>query len=67
MTLTMLTATCGNGGRVTGILWVLCRALDVPLTALYRMYLGSACISEIQWHDREFAAVRRVNDTSHLP
>ena len=53
--------------HVTPIKIMLCRALDVPLTALYRMYLGSACINEIQWHDHEFAAVRRVNDTSHLP
>jgi hypothetical protein len=30
------------------------------------MYLGSASINEIQWHGHEFAAVRRVNDTSHL-
>ena len=53
--------------HVTPIKILLCRALDVPLAALYRMYLGSACISEIQWHDHQFAAVRRVNDTSHLP
>lgn len=53
--------------HVTPIKILLCRALDVPLAALYRMYLGSACISEIQWHGRGFAAVHRVNDTSHLP
>lgn len=52
--------------HVTPIKIMLCRALDVPLAALYRMYLGSACINEIQWHDHEFAAVRRLNDTSHL-
>jgi probable phosphoglycerate mutase len=52
--------------HITPIKIMLCRALDVPLTALYRMYLGSACINEIQWHGRDFAAVRRVNDTSHL-
>jgi hypothetical protein len=46
---------------------MLCRALGVPLVTLYRMYLGSACINEVQWHGPEFAAVRRVNDTSHLP
>jgi hypothetical protein len=46
---------------------MLCRALGVPLSTLYRLYLGSACINEIQWHDRGFAAVHRVNDTSHLP
>jgi hypothetical protein len=39
----------------------------VPLSTLYRLYLGSACINEIQWYGRGFAAVHRVNDTSHLP
>jgi probable phosphoglycerate mutase len=53
--------------HITPIKILLCRALDVPLGTLYRLYLGSACINEIQWHGREFAAVRRVNDTSHLP
>jgi hypothetical protein len=33
---------------------------------MYRFYLGSACINEIQWHGSQFAAVRKVNDTSHL-
>jgi probable phosphoglycerate mutase len=53
--------------HITPIKILLCRALSVPLATLYRLYLGSACINEIQWHGREFAAVRRVNDTSHLP
>jgi ribonuclease H / adenosylcobalamin/alpha-ribazole phosphatase len=53
--------------HVTPIKIMLCRALDVPLSTLYRLYLGSACINEIQWHGRGFAAVHRVNDTSHLP
>jgi len=53
--------------HITPIKILLCRALSVPLATLYRLYLGSACISEIQWHGREFAAVHRVNDTSHLP
>jgi ribonuclease H / adenosylcobalamin/alpha-ribazole phosphatase len=52
--------------HITPIKIMLCRALDVPLTALYHMYLGPACINEIQWHGCDFAAVRRVNDTSHL-
>lgn len=52
--------------HITPIKILLCRALDVPLTAVYRMYLGSACINEIQWHSRDYAIVRRVNDTSHL-
>jgi ribonuclease H / adenosylcobalamin/alpha-ribazole phosphatase len=53
--------------HITPIKILLCRALGAPLSTLYRLYLGSACISEIQWHSREFAAVCRVNDTSHLP
>ena len=53
--------------HVTPIKILLCRALGVPLGTLYRLYLGSACISEIQWHGCGFAAVHRVNDTSHLP
>jgi probable phosphoglycerate mutase len=53
--------------HVTPIKILLCRALGVPLGTLYRLYLGSACINEIQWHGRGFAAVHCVNDTSHLP
>jgi probable phosphoglycerate mutase len=52
--------------HITPIKILLCRALDAPLETLYRLYLGSACINEIQWHGDDFAAVRRVNDTSHL-
>lgn len=52
--------------HITPIKILLCRALDAPLSAVYRMYLGSACINEIQWNGDEFAAVRRVNDTNHL-
>ena len=64
----------GHGGKtvlvvshITPIKILLCRALSVPLGTLYRLYLGSASINEIQWHDRGFAAVCRVNDTCHLP
>jgi len=53
--------------HITPIKILLCRALGVPLETLYRLYLGSACINEIQWHSRGFATVHRVNDTSHLP
>jgi broad specificity phosphatase PhoE len=52
--------------HITPIKIMLCRALGAPLLSLYRFYLGSACINEIQWHGKEFAAVRQVNDTSHL-
>jgi ribonuclease H / adenosylcobalamin/alpha-ribazole phosphatase len=53
--------------HVTPIKILLCRALSAPLGTLYRLYLGSACINKIQWHDGGFAAVHCVNDTSHLP
>lgn len=52
--------------HITPIKILLCRALGAPLPSLYRFYLGSACINEIQWHGSQFAAVRKVNDTSHL-
>lgn len=52
--------------HITPIKVMLCRALGAPLRALYRFYLGSACLNEIQWHGNEFAAVCKVNDTSHL-
>jgi probable phosphoglycerate mutase len=52
--------------HITPIKILLCRALGAPLLTMYRFYLGSACINEIQWHGNDFAAVRRVNDTSHL-
>jgi broad specificity phosphatase PhoE len=52
--------------HITPIKILLCRALSVPLGTLYRLYLGSASINEIQWYGQEFAAVHRVNDTSHL-
>ncbi|MGN6678279.1 MAG: histidine phosphatase family protein, partial [Streptosporangiaceae bacterium] len=64
----------GHGGQtvlvvshVTPIKVLLCRALGVPLGTVYRLYLGSACINEIQWHGTGFSEVHRVNDTSHLP
>ena len=53
--------------HISPIKILLCRALGVPLGTVYRLYLGSACINEIRWHGHGFAAVHRVNDTSHLP
>ena len=53
--------------HISPIKILLCRALGVPLSTIYRLYLGSACINKIQWHGGEFAAVHSVNDTSHLP
>jgi broad specificity phosphatase PhoE len=53
--------------HITPIKILLCRALVVPLDTVYRLYLGSASINEIQWHGCGLAAVHRVNDTCHLP
>src|ERR1700761_9512703 len=53
--------------HISPIKILLCRALGVPLGTIYRLYLGSACISKVQWHGRELAAVHCVNDPSHLP
>jgi len=53
--------------HVTPIKIMLCRALGVPLSTVYRLYLGSACINEIHWYGPGCAAVHRVNDTSRLP
>ena len=52
--------------HVTPIKLLLCRALGVQLGTIYRLYLGSACINEIQWYGDGFTAVHCVNDTSHL-
>ena len=53
--------------HITPMKILLCRALQVPIDTVYRLYLGSACINEIRWHGPGFATVHRVNDTSHLP
>jgi NADPH:quinone reductase-like Zn-dependent oxidoreductase len=52
--------------HITPIKIMLCQALDVPLTALFRMYLGPACVNEVQWRGSDFAAVRSLNDTRHI-
>jgi ribonuclease H / adenosylcobalamin/alpha-ribazole phosphatase len=42
-------------------------ALQAPLSVLYRLYLGSACLTEIAWYGDGLAVIRCLNDTSHLP
>ena len=42
-------------------------ALDAPSSALYRMHLDLACLSEIQWFSDGPAVLRSFNDTHHLP
>ena len=41
-------------------------ALQAPPSALYRMHIDSASISEIDWHADGPAVLRRLNDTAHL-
>ena len=75
LALAILAAGCGSSAaRPTGppparpcVAYTPARSPLPAGNCVYRLYLGSACINEIQWHGRGFAAVHRVNDTSHLP
>ena len=53
--------------HVTPIKTLLRLALDAPPTALYRMHLDLACLSEVQWFADGPAVVRSLNDTAHVP
>jgi len=52
--------------HVTPIKTLLRFALDAPPSALYRMHLDLACLSEVQWYADGPAVVRSLNDTGHL-
>ena len=52
--------------HVTPIKTLLRIALDAPPSALYRMHLDLACLSEVQWFADGPAVVRSLNDTHHL-
>jgi len=52
--------------HVTPIKTLLRFALDAPPSALYRMHLDLACLSEVQWFADGPAVVRSLNDTGHL-
>ncbi len=52
--------------HVTPIKTLLRFALDAPPSALYRMHLDLACLSEVDWYADGPAVVRRLNDTGHL-
>jgi probable phosphoglycerate mutase len=41
-------------------------ALDAPLSAVYRMELSPASVTEVQWYAGGLASLRRFNDTAHL-
>ncbi|MCW2607207.1 MAG: Phosphoglycerate mutase [Frankiales bacterium] len=52
--------------HVTPIKTLLRLALDAPPSALYRMHLDLACLSEVRWYADGPAVVRSLNDTHHL-
>ena len=53
--------------HVTPIKTLLRLALDAPPSALYRMHLDLACLSQVQWFADGPAVVRSMNDTAHVP
>ncbi len=52
--------------HVTPIKTLLRLALDAPPSALHRMYLELACLSEVAWFSDGPSVVRSLNDTAHL-
>jgi broad specificity phosphatase PhoE/ribonuclease HI len=52
--------------HVTPIKTLLRLALEAPPSALYRMHLDLACLSEVQWFADGPTVVRSLNDTGHL-
>ena len=53
--------------HVTPVKTLLRLALDAPPTALFRLHLDLASLSEVLWHADGSAVVRSMNDTGHLP
>ena len=41
-------------------------ALGAPMSALYRMELSPATLTEVQWYEGGQASLRRFNDAAHL-
>jgi ribonuclease H / adenosylcobalamin/alpha-ribazole phosphatase len=52
--------------HVTPIKTIICRALLAPPTALFRMHLDVASLSEVDWFADGPALLRSLNDTAHL-
>ncbi len=52
--------------HVTPIKLLVREALDAPMSALYRMELSPATLTEIQWYAGGQASMRRFNDAAHL-
>lgn len=52
--------------HVTPIKTLLREALGAPLSAVYRLHISPASVSQVDWHADHHPVVRLVNDTSHL-
>jgi ribonuclease H / adenosylcobalamin/alpha-ribazole phosphatase len=52
--------------HVTPIKLLVREALGAPMSALYRMELSPATLTEIQWYAGGQASMRRFNDAAHL-
>jgi probable phosphoglycerate mutase len=52
--------------HVTPIKLLVREALTAPLTALYRMELSPASLTEIDWYAEDGASLRKFNDDAHL-
>lgn len=53
--------------HVTPIKTLLRFALEAPPSALYRLHLDLASLSQVLWHADGSAVVRSMNETAHLP
>jgi len=52
--------------HVTPVKLLVADALGAPMTALYRMELSPATLTEVQWYAGGQASLRRFNDAAHL-
>jgi ribonuclease H / adenosylcobalamin/alpha-ribazole phosphatase len=53
--------------HVTPVKMLVRDALGAPISAVYRMELSPASLTEIQWYAGGTASLRRFNDAAHLP
>jgi len=52
--------------HVTPIKTLVRDALGAPLSAVYRLHISPASVSQVDWHTDHHPVVRLVNDVSHL-
>jgi len=52
--------------HVTPVKLLVADALGAPLSAVYRMELSPASITEVQWYAGGATSMRRFNDAGHL-